>query len=85
MVLQAGGVGVLQFVTEIHAHGVVGLALLLLGAVAGLAGVRRYHAADRAIRRHDLPVRGRAPEFVTLAVVALSGLLAAAYLAGQFR
>ncbi len=84
VVLQAGGIGVLQFVTGFQAHGVVGLVMLALGALTAVTGVRRYRAADRAIRRQQLPARGVAPELVTLAVVALSGVLAAAYLVGRF-
>ena len=48
LALQAGGVGVLQFVTQVEARGVIGLGLPTLGAVTGLVGPRRHGRADRA-------------------------------------
>jgi putative membrane protein len=75
--LQAGGVGVLHFASALNLNGVVGLALLLVGALSGLAGYGRYRAADRAIRRGDLPPASLAPEAIALAVVVLAVVLLA--------
>jgi putative membrane protein len=83
LTLQAAGLGVLQFVTEVEARGLIGLALLALGAAAGLVGYRRYRAADLAIRQGRLPRKGAAPELVALAVVALAVILAVAYVGAQ--
>lgn len=83
LTLQAGGLGVLQFVTRVEARGVIGLTLLALGAATGFIGYRRYRLADQAIRRGDLPPRGVAPELVALAVVALAVVLAAGYLGAE--
>jgi putative membrane protein len=81
--LQAGGVGVLHFATSLTLNGVIGLALLLVGALSGLTGYGRYRAADRAIRRGDLPPPGLAPEVIVLAVVLLAVLLIAVALGSE--
>jgi putative membrane protein len=83
--LQIAGVGILQFVTRLEATAVLGIALLVLGAAAGAAGYRRYRSADEAIRAGVLPRPGHGPQLLTLAVVALSAVLAAAYLVAQVR
>ena len=75
--LQAGGVGVLHFASTLNLNGLVGLALLLVGALSGLAGYARYRAADRAIRRGELPPASLAPESIAIAVVVLAVLLLA--------
>jgi putative membrane protein len=75
--LQAGGVGILHFATSLTWNGVVGLALLLVGALSGLGGYGRYRAADRAIRRGELPPSSLTPEGIALAVVVLALLLLA--------
>ncbi|HKE98952.1 MAG TPA: DUF202 domain-containing protein [Actinomycetes bacterium] len=85
LTLQAGGVGVLQFVTGLEARGVIGVTLLVLGAAAGMVGYRRYRQADRALRRGELPRAGVAPELVALAVVALAVVLACAYLVAELN
>jgi len=81
--LQAGGVGVLHFATDLDLNVVVGLALLLVGALSGLAGYGRYRAADRAIRRGELPPASLAPEAIALAVVVLAALLLAVGISSQ--
>ncbi|MEO6712101.1 MAG: DUF202 domain-containing protein [Mycobacteriales bacterium] len=83
LTLQAGGVGLLQFATEVRARGFIGLAMLSLGAIAGYIGYHRYRLADAAIRRGALPPRGLAPELVALTAVALAVILAAGYAIAQ--
>lgn len=73
--LQAGGVGVLHFATDLSLNTLVGLLLLVVGALSGLAGYGRYRAADRAIRRGQLPPASLTPEGIALAVVLLAVLL----------
>jgi putative membrane protein len=73
--LQAGGVGLLHFAPKLDLSGTIGLALLLVGALTGLNGYRRYRAADRAIRRGELPPHGLAPEAIALAVTLLAVLV----------
>ena len=81
--LQAGGVGVLHFATTLSLNEVVGLALLLVGALSGLGGYGRYRAADRAIRRGELPPSSLAPEGIALAVVVLAVLLLAVSISSE--
>ena len=81
--LQVGGIGVLHFASKLDLNDIVGLALLLLGALSGLAGYIRYRAADRAIRRGELPPASLAPEAIALAVVVLAVLLLAVALRGE--
>jgi putative membrane protein len=81
--LQAGGVGILHFASRLTLNGVVGISLLLVGALSGLAGYARYRAADRAIRRGDLPPASLAPEAIALAVVVLATFLLAVAIAGE--
>jgi putative membrane protein len=82
--LQAGGFGVLHFAESLSLNRVVGLALLLVGMLSGLTGYSRYRAADRAIRRGELPPRSGSPEAIALAVVVLAVLLLAVAVGSEF-
>ena len=73
--LQAAGVGILHFASSLDVSGLIGMALILLGAFAGLAGFRRYRAADRAMRRGQLPPAGHAPEVLAIAIALLGVVL----------
>jgi putative membrane protein len=75
LALQAGGVGLLHFVSSSDLNGVIGLVVLLIGAAAGLTGYRRYRAADQAIRRGQLPPHGVAPEALALLIAGVAGIL----------
>jgi putative membrane protein len=75
--LQAGGVGVLRFASSLDLNEVIGATLILLGALGGAAGFLRYRAADRAIRRGELPPHGIAPEALAIAVTLLAIVLLA--------
>lgn len=83
--LQAGGIGLIHFAPRLDLNGLIGLALLLLGALTGLSGYRRYRAADRAIRRGELPPHGLAPEAIALAVTFLAVLLLAVAVKYELR
>jgi len=83
--LQVGGIGVLHFAAAMDLNDLVGLALLLTGALSGLAGYTRYRAADRAIRRGELPPASLAPEAIALAVVVLAVLMLAVAIGSEFR
>lgn len=72
LALQAGGLVVVQFGDGLARRQVLGVLLLAVGVAAHLVGWRRYRAADRAIRRNQLPSRGVAPDLVVGATVALS-------------
>lgn len=69
--LIAVGLAVLQFGSDLRTQVPLGLALILAGSLASLAGWRRYEAADRAIRAGSLPPRGRAPQALAVAVAFL--------------
>jgi putative membrane protein len=73
--VQAGGVGILHFAPSLDLNGLIGAALILVGAVCGLSGYRRWAVADQAIRRGELPRRGTGPGVVALAVVLLAIIL----------
>jgi len=73
--IEAGGVALMQ----IHKHhSYIGMAILLLGALAVLVGYHRYLAADKAIRTHKLPSAGTGPALQVTAVVIIAVVLAAA-------
>ena len=78
--VQAGGLAVLQFGTNLDRRAALGLAVLALGLVCVVAGWWRHRQADRAIRTGRLPARGVVPDLVVLGTVALSRVLAAAFL-----
>jgi putative membrane protein len=82
--LQAGGIGLLHFAAKLDLNGLIGLALLLVGALTGWSGYQRYRAADRAIRRGELPAHGLAPEAIALAVTVLAVLLLAVAIRYEF-
>jgi putative membrane protein len=73
--LVVAGLGVHQFGSKVAAQTVLALLLMLVGATAAGLGGRRYLAADRAIRRNELPMQGRAPLLLVAGVVALAVLL----------
>jgi putative membrane protein len=74
--LQAGGLAVLQFATQLDGRVGIAVALLLIGATCAAVGFVRHRAADRAIRRGALPDTGRGIEFVTVVTLALGVILA---------
>jgi putative membrane protein len=82
--LQAAGVGVLHFAPSLDLNGLIGAALILLGALGGSAGFLRYRAADRAIRRGELPPHGIAPEALAIAVTLLAVVLLAVSIGHEF-
>lgn len=75
LALLGGGVGLMQFLPEVALSGVVGLTMLILGAICLLIGLQRYRSADAAIRSNVLPSKGISLEIVTLALFALAAVL----------
>jgi len=73
--VQAGGVGVLHFAPAMDLNGTIGVALILVGALGGVTGYRRYSAADRAIRHGELPPRGNGPAVIAAGIVVLAVVL----------
>ncbi|MDP9496641.1 MAG: DUF202 domain-containing protein [Actinomycetota bacterium] len=80
LAVQAGGLAVLQFATALDRRTALGLAVLALGILCVIGGWWRHRQADRAIRTGRLPARGVVPDLVVLGTVALSLLLAVAFL-----
>jgi putative membrane protein len=79
--LLVAGLGVHQFGSKVAAQTVLALLLILVGGTATGVGGLRYLAADRAIRRNELPLQGRAPLLLVASVVALAVLLMVAVVA----
>ena len=78
LALLAGAVAVFQFGERLALDLALTVVLLCLGAGSALLGARRFVAADKAIREHRLPDRGRAPLALAGAVLLLAaGLLVA--------
>ncbi len=74
LAIMIGGIALTQLGHDSAAQGVVGMIVIVLGGFMALVGYLRFHAADRAIRRGDLPEVGREPLVQTagIAVVALA-------------
>jgi putative membrane protein len=70
----AGGVGVQQF-GHLGGRRAIAIISIVLGAFGAAAGTIRYHLADRAIRRGDLPPVGAAPTIVAVSVVCIAVVL----------
>lgn len=69
-----GGIALTQLGSDSTAQSVVGMIVIVLGGFMALVGYLRFHSADRAIRRGDLPQVGREPLVQTagIALVALA-------------
>jgi putative membrane protein len=84
LALLAGGVAVLELATSVDARVLIGVVLLAVGAACAMLGLHRFRVHDRAIRhRRETPSAGRSPETLTVAFVAISVLVAAAYIASD--
>lgn len=75
LALLAGGLAFTQFGVATSSTSIVGIVVLAMGAVMTLLGLIRFRAADTAIRKGELPVAGRGPQFQVLAVIALAVVL----------
>lgn len=61
LAVMAGGVALGQIGHNSKAHSVLGVAAIALGAFMALVGYTRFKAADKAIRRGELPPTGSEP------------------------
>ncbi len=57
----AGGIALVQLGHDSAAQNAVGMVVIVLGGFMATVGYLRFTAADRAIRRGDLPSVGREP------------------------
>lgn len=83
LALVAGGVAVFELGNSTDARLAIGTVLTAVGAAAALVGLRRYRSTDAAVRRGEAPVPSRSLEAMTVALVAVAVLVAAAYLASD--
>jgi inner membrane protein YidH len=80
LALMAGGVALVQLADNRHLLQAVGVALLVLGGIAGIIGHVRYRVAQQAIRAGVLPPPGHGPALITTGVVLVAAILIVAYL-----
>jgi putative membrane protein len=66
LAIEAGGLALIQIHKQ---HSWIGVLVLLLGALVSVVGYSRYRAADRAIRRGELPPTGHGPALEVIMVV----------------
>lgn len=82
LALQAGGFALAHFANAGTSGQVAGILAILFGGFMAIIGYSRFRAADRAIRRGELPKQGRGPT-VEVAVVVLTALVLAGVEAWQ--
>lgn len=75
-----GGIAVTQLGHHSQAQGIIGMTVILLGGVMALVGYLRFHSADQAIRRGELPQSGREPLIQTGAIMAVTVMLVITHL-----
>ncbi|HEX5797601.1 MAG TPA: DUF202 domain-containing protein [Candidatus Saccharimonadales bacterium] len=77
----AGGIVLIQFAAEdSNAQDLVGTAVVILGAFMATVGYIRFKAADKAIRRGELPIIGNEPLIQTGAVILVALVLATTHI-----
>ncbi len=67
-----GGIALTQLGRDSTAQNIVGMIVIVLGGFMAMAGYLRFHAADHAIRRGDLPEVGREPLAQTTGILFVS-------------
>ncbi len=77
-----GGIALTQLGHDSTAQSVVGMIVIILGGFMALVGYLRFHSADRAIRRGDLPEVGREPLVQTAGIFLVVIALVATHLLG---
>lgn len=70
----AGGVALTQIGKDSNAQNIIGIAAIMLGGFMAVVGYIRFQAADKAIRRGELPTIGREPiiQAASVAVIAFA-------------
>lgn len=79
--LQAGGFALVHLGKQSSLEIIAGASAIALGAAVSLLGYHRFRVADRSIRAHTLPPKGRAAEIQVAGVVLISVVLTIAVLA----
>jgi putative membrane protein len=75
-----GGIALTQLGHDSSAQDGIGMAVVVLGGFMALVGYLRFHAADRAIRRGDLPEVGREPFIQASGIVFVALVLVVTHL-----
>jgi putative membrane protein len=73
--LQAGGIALAHFSSNILAQRVFSVLIVGLGGWVAFTGYSRFKAADRAIRSDDLPSIGYAPLIQAASVIVIAFVL----------
>lgn len=77
LALQAGGFALAHFASGNESGRIAGILAILFGGLMAIIGYSRFRAADRAIRRGELPKQGRGPTIEVIVVVFTALVLAA--------
>jgi putative membrane protein len=77
-----GGIALAQIGHKSAEQNVVGMVVIGLGGLMALVGYLRYRAADRAIRRGELPLTGHEPLIQTGGIVFVALALVVTHLLG---
>lgn len=79
----AGGIALIQLAGEDAAtQNIFGTAVVMLGAFMAVVGYIRFKAADKAIRRGELPELGHEPFIQTGGILVVALALVATHLVG---
>jgi putative membrane protein len=76
LALQAGGFALAHFAHAGTGGELAGILAILFGGFMAIVGYSRFRAADRAIRRGELPKQGRGPTIEVIVVVFTAIVLA---------
>jgi putative membrane protein len=83
LAILAGGIALIQLSGEDQiTQNVLGTAVVLLGGFMAAVGYIRFQAADKAIRRGELPTLGHEPFIQTGGILVVAFALVATHLAG---
>lgn len=82
LAVMIGGIALTQLGHESATQNIVGMTVIFLGGFMALVGYLRFHAADKAIRRGDLPEVGREPLAQTAGILFVAVALIATHLLG---
>ncbi len=82
LAVMAGGIALTQFGGNSKAHTVIGITAITLGAFMAAVGYIRFKAADKAIRRGELPATGSEPFIQVGGITAIALVLVVTRLFG---
>jgi putative membrane protein len=75
LALLAGGLALTQFGDRATSKSIIGIIVILMGAIMTYVGLVRFRAADTAIRKGQLPDAGQGPQLQVLGVIVLAVVL----------